>query len=105
MDGGGRGKPGASRSLHSRPRPKGNDRFEMFAGCRLNELTEKLNELREIDRETTELYNDMNERYFRSSVEQTDLMAPLTSNAFVRISIVVQRGYKPFTLANAGGEP
>jgi hypothetical protein len=36
-------------------------------------------------------------------VEQTDLLAPETSNAYVRLSIVVQRGYTPFTLANAGG--
>jgi hypothetical protein len=89
------------------PDPTANDRFGMFVGCRLNELTEKLNalrgELREIDRETTDLYDKMNEWYFRSSVGQTDLLPPLTSNAFVRISIVVQRGYTPFTLANAGG--
>jgi hypothetical protein len=89
------------------PNPKANDIFGMFAGCRLSELSERLNglrvNLREIDRETTELYDDMNEWYFRSSMEQTDLLAPLTSNAFVRISIVVQRGYTPFTLANAGG--
>jgi hypothetical protein len=87
--------------------PKANDKFGLFAGCRLTELSEKLNslrvDLREIDSETTELYDKMNEWYFRSSVEQTDLLAPLTSNAFVRISIVVQRGYTPFTLANAGG--
>jgi hypothetical protein len=89
------------------PDPKAIDKFGMFAGCRLTELSEKLNslrvDLREIDSETTELYDKMNEWYFRSSVEQTDLLAPLTSNAFVRISIVVQRGYTPFTLANAGG--
>jgi len=84
-----------------------NDEFERFAGCRLTELNEKLNELRgylrKIDEETTHLYNLMNEWYFRSSVEQTDLLPPLVSNAFVRISIVVQRGYMPFTLANASG--
>jgi hypothetical protein len=84
-----------------------NDRFGAFAGCRLTELNEKLNglrvDLRAIDSKTTELYDKMNEWYFRSSVEQTDLLPPLTSNAFVRISIVVQRGYTPFTLANAGG--
>ena len=83
------------------------DEFLAFTGCRLYELHEKLDglrqELRGIDEETTGLYDLMNEWYFRSSVEQTDLLPPLTSNAFVRISIVVQRGYTPFTLANAGG--
>jgi hypothetical protein len=86
--------------------PLPND-FAKFAGCRLRELNEKLNELRghlrKIDEETTDVYNLMNEWYFRSSVEQTDLLPPLVSNAFVRISIVVQRGYMPFTLANASG--
>jgi hypothetical protein len=89
------------------PDPNANDRFAKFAGCRMDELSEKINGLRkrlgDIDTETTELYDRMNEWYFRSSVEQTDLLPPLISNAFVRISIVVQRGYTPFTLANAGG--
>jgi len=88
------------------PDDKNPDRFAKFAGCRLYELNEKLNELRkglrEIDLTTTELYDLMNEWYFHSSVEQTDLLPPFTSNAIVRISIVVQRGYTPFTLANAG---
>jgi hypothetical protein len=83
------------------------DRFAKFVGCRLYELDENLNELRDrlryIDADTTELYDRMNEWYFRSSVEQTDLLPPLISNAMVRISIVVQRGYTPFTLANPGG--
>ena len=59
--------------------------------------------LRSIDMATTKLYVTMNEWQSRSSVEETDLLAPLTSNALVRISIAVQRGYTPFTLANAGG--
>ena len=91
--------------LNSNPNP--DDHFANFAGCWLYELSAKLNELRGnlriIDSETTSLYDQMNEWYFRSSVEQTDLLQPLTSNAFLRISIVVQRGYTPFTLANAGG--
>ena len=81
--------------------------FEHFAGCTLRVLNEDLSDLRkslgEIDLNTTQLYDRMNEWYFNSSVEQTDLLPPLASNAFVRISIVVQRGYTPFTLANAGG--
>jgi hypothetical protein len=89
------------------PDSKATDRFETFAGCRLDELSQKLNELRihlrDIDEETTTLYDRMNEWYFRSRVEQTDLLPPLVSNGFVRISIVVQRGYAPFTLANASG--
>jgi hypothetical protein len=89
------------------PDREGNDRFAAFAGCRMNEVSEKINALRDwlryIDADTTELYNRMNEWYFKSDVEQTDLLSPLTANAFLRISIVVQRGYTPFTLANAGG--
>lgn len=89
------------------PDPEAITSFQTFAGCRLDELNEKLNELRVylrgIDEETTQVYNLMNEWYFRSSVEQTDLLPPLVSNGFVRISIVVQRGYTPFTLANAIG--
>jgi hypothetical protein len=89
------------------PDPKHSDKFGTFAACRLAELSEKLDvlrgELRGIDEKTTELYNLMNEWYFRSSVEQTDLLPPLVSSGFVRISIVVQRGYTPFTLANASG--
>lgn len=89
------------------PDPMANDKFERFTGCRLEELSSKLNELRKflriIDQETTGLYNLMNEWYFDSRVEQTDLLPPLTTNGFVRISIVVQRGFTPFTLANASG--
>jgi len=89
------------------PIPMSKECFEGFVGDTLKVLLANLDALRgklgEIDRNTTELYDRMNEWYFRSSVEQTDLLPPLTSNAFVRISIVVQRGYTPFTLANAGG--
>jgi hypothetical protein len=89
------------------PDPEAINSFQTFAGCRLDELSEKLNELRGylrgIDEDTTQVYNLMNEWYFRSSVEQTDLLPPLVSNGFVRLSIVVQRGYTPFTLANASG--
>ena len=84
-----------------------NDRFAAFAGCRLDELSEKINGLRDdlrlIDVGTTALYTRMNDWYSKSSVEQTDLVPMQTTNAYVRLSIVVQRGYTPFTLANAGG--
>ena len=89
------------------PNQNQNDRFAAFAGCRMDEWSEESNKLRDalktIDERTTELYDRMNEWYFHSSVEQTDLLAPETSNAYVRLSIVVQRGYTPFTMANAGG--
>lgn len=79
--------------------------FGGYVGCTLNVLNGNLdtlrNGLKDIDKKTTELYDRMNEWYFGSSVEQTDLLAPLTANAFVRISIIVQRGYTPFTLVNA----
>lgn len=85
----------------------GPDDLEHFAACTLRVLNEDLGDLRarlrEIDLNTVQLYDRMNEWYFNSSVEQTDLLPPLNSNAFVRISIVVQRGYTPFTLANASG--
>jgi hypothetical protein len=81
--------------------------FEGTVGLTLVKLNSKLNELRadlgEIDTLTTQLYDRMNEWYFKSSVEQTDLLPPLTTNALIRISIIVQRGYTPFTLANASG--
>ena len=89
------------------PDPEAINSFQTFAGCRLDELSEKLNELRGylrgIDEDTAQVYNLMNEWYFGSSVEQTDLLPPLVSNGFVRLSIVVQRGYTPFTVANAIG--
>ena len=92
---------------HAPGTPPNPDGFAKFAGCRMYELNENLNTLREglrlIDANTTELYNRMNEWYSNSSIEQTDLLAPETSNAYVRLSIVVQRGYTPFTMANAGG--
>lgn len=85
----------------------GPEDFEHFAACTLRVLNEDLGDLRtslgEIDLSTMQLYDRMNEWYFESSVEQTDLLPPLTSNAFARISIVVQRGFTPFTLANASG--
>jgi len=81
--------------------------FEGFVGETLKVLQLNLEYLRgqlgELDKDTTELYDLMNEWYAKSSVEQTDLLPPLSTNAFVRISIVVQRGYTPFTLANASG--
>ena len=81
--------------------------FEGIAGDALKGLEGQLNtlrsSLRQIDTDATELYDRMNEWYFNSSVEQTDLLPPLTTNALARISIVVQRGYTPFTLANPGG--
>lgn len=92
---------------HDPGKPPNPDGFAKFAGCRMYELSENLDTLREalrlIDANTTELYNRMNEWYSNSSVEQTDLLAPQSSNAYVRLSVVVQRGYTPFTLANAGG--
>jgi hypothetical protein len=82
------------------------DDFEDFVGDSLKALDAALTQLRGevggIDRETTDLYNTMNRWYFASYVEQTDLLPVQTQNAYLRISIVVQRGYTPFTIANAG---
>jgi hypothetical protein len=81
--------------------------YEEMVGERLVELKNKLDELRDklrsIDMASTKLYVTMNEWQARSSVEETDVLPPLTTNAILRISIAVQRGYTPFTLANAGG--
>jgi hypothetical protein len=83
------------------------NRFEGKVGDELFNLNDYLTKLRsklgEIDTKTTELYDRMNEWYQNSSIEQTDLLQPLTANSFLRISIIVQRGYIPFTLANASG--
>jgi hypothetical protein len=56
--------------------------------------------LQEIDRNTGKIFNTMNRWNSESAVEQTDLITPVTGNALMRISIVVQRGYTPFVLAN-----
>jgi hypothetical protein len=81
--------------------------FEESVGYQLNLLNGELNKLRaavgDIDRKTTTLYDAMNDWYFNSSVEQTDLLQVQSQNAYLRISIVVQRGYTPFTIANASG--
>ena len=68
---------------------------EMFGA--LHDLGEAL---KEIDGRTSEIFNIMNRWNTDSSVEQTDLIAPLIGNTLMRISIVVQRGYTPFVLAN-----
>lgn len=87
--------------------PEIGDIYECKVGETLRTLNANLDHLRKelgaIDQKATELYDKMNEWYFDSNVEQTDLLPPLTGNAMVRISIVVQRGYTPFTLANANG--
>jgi hypothetical protein len=73
-------------------------------GSRIN-LFNSLRELREalqsLDGETGSIFTAMNEWYKISRVEETDLIAPSTSNALMRISIIVQRGYTPFTLASS----
>jgi hypothetical protein len=56
--------------------------------------------LGEIDGNVSSVFNDMNSWNDHSGVEQTDLIAPVTGNAVMRISIIVQRGYTPFVLAN-----
>ena len=80
--------------------------FEGSVADRLVLLNHTLDELRravgDIDKKTTRLYDAMNEWYIDSSVEQTDLLPVQPQNVFMRISIVVQRGYTPFTIANAG---
>lgn len=83
------------------------DDYEGFAGCKLIQLNAHIDTLREglkdIDLKTTELYDRMNEWNRASSIEHTDALQPLPQNADVKISIVVQHGYTPFTLTNANG--
>jgi hypothetical protein len=85
----------------------GPDDFEGFAGCELTQLNDHIDtlrgELRAIDRSTTELYDRMNDWNRISSIEHTDVLLPLPQNSDVKVSIVVQPGYTPFTLANANG--
>lgn len=68
---------------------------EMFSALR--RLGERL---RNIDSNTSAIFNEMNDWNDRSLVEQTDLITPATGNALLRISLIVQRGYTPFLLAN-----
>jgi hypothetical protein len=49
--------------------------------------------LKQIDDETGSTFTAMNDWYKISRVEETDLIAPSTTNALVRISIILQRGY------------
>lgn len=56
--------------------------------------------LQDIDRNTGELFNTMNAWNNESTVEQTDVLPLITGNALMRISIIIQRGYTPFVLAN-----
>jgi hypothetical protein len=83
------------------------DDFEGFAGCELIQLNANIDALRaalkSIDVNTSELYDRMNEWNRGSSIEHTDILLPLPQNSDVKVSIVVQRGYTPFTLANANG--
>ncbi len=83
------------------------DNFEAFAGCELIQLNHHLNTLRDglrdIDRMTTAVYDMMNHWNDESLIEHTDVLLPLQQNSDVKVSVVVQRGYTPFTLANANG--
>jgi hypothetical protein len=58
-------------------------------------------DLKTIDDKAADIFNTMNEWYRDSKLEQTDLIAPATANYLMRVSIIVQRGYTPFTLASA----
>jgi hypothetical protein len=83
------------------------DDFEGFAGCELVQLNHRLDLLREglrhIDKTTTQVYDLMNTWNDDSLIEHTDVLLPLPQNSDLKVSIVVQRGYAPFTLANANG--
>jgi len=57
-------------------------------------------DLQSIDSDTGNIFTLMNNWYQISTVEQTDLITPVNNNTLERISIIVQRGYTPFTLAN-----
>lgn len=58
-------------------------------------------DLTKIDDKAGDIFNRMNDWYRSSELEQTDLIAPATANYLMRVSIIVQRGYTPFTLASA----
>ena len=70
-------------------------REKVFGG--LEDLKQDLDS---IDTDTGAIFSQMNDWYQNSAVEQTDLVTPSNSNTLMRLSIIVQRGYTPFTLTN-----
>lgn len=65
-----------------------------------DELGGMKRDLYEIDERAGKVFDQMNQWYHLSSVEQTDLLTPASNNALLRVSILVQRGFTPFVLAN-----
>lgn len=64
-----------------------------------DDLAELKNQLGRVDIRAQAIFETLNNWYDVSAVEQTDLITPASSNALMHISIAVQRGYTPFTLA------
>jgi hypothetical protein len=63
----------------------------------LRQLRDKLDA---IDTNSGTVFTELNRWYDESSVEQTDMISPPATNAIMRLSIVVQRGYTPFILVS-----
>jgi hypothetical protein len=80
------------------------DNFEQDTGAEIQRVFETLRGLRRelegIDQGTGKIFEQMNAWHRLSSVEQTDLLTPPNNNTLLRVSIVVQPGYTPFTLTN-----
>jgi hypothetical protein len=57
--------------------------------------------LRTLTKRTGEIFKAMNQWYEDSNVEDTDLLTPVAGNALMRINIIVQRTFVPFTFAGS----
>jgi hypothetical protein len=80
------------------------DGFEKSTGVVFRWVFDELNNLREklkaIDLGTGKIFDQMNAWHRLSYMEQTDLLTPPNNNTLLRVSIIVQRSYTPFTLTN-----
>jgi hypothetical protein len=74
---------------------KGWDPRSMF-----DALSQLKKQLRALDIISGTVFADINRWNEESSIEQTDLLTPAANNALMRISILVQHSYTPFTIIN-----
>lgn len=85
------------------------DSFETDTGALVQEAFAQLHQLKDqleaTDKKTGKIFDRMNSWYRHSSMEQTDVLTPPNNNTLMRVSIVVQRGYTPFTLTGNPSAP
>jgi hypothetical protein len=63
------------------------------------DITMLRDDLQGIDTDAGKLFQKINDWNDQSTVEQTDLVNPVAGNALLRLSIVIQHGYTPFTVS------